>query len=766
MINIFNQNYEELGSLDKNLVLQTQGKVKIQYGKKFIDLLNNNGELNVEVPEIFKKVSSKNEITSDGIYTIDDKVYINANGVLIELSPSGEETFYVSFITEQNASDEQKKQAQKNIGITFDSLSDAHKNITNGIVFINDSIYYIDEESESLLSLTTPLQQINNAGLSDPYDGAILQFKDGYWRYSNLPEVSINSSGELELNSPLSEINDSGLEYPENGRKILIWDNGTWKYVDLPSSGTTLNEPLAGINSAALGAHGDEDTAIVWDGSKWTFKKIGQSTKEVDLQLVIPQNPDPKKLELIYYGKENNIETSDLTLLFSTEAYELINLNPIKYFSNNRIHRWIEIKNNNTGSDKTITIRAQYGTVYKDLNLKLISSNVKLFLTLDKDVIPATETSEGDLDLKLKCWATGHYEIRRLNPDNTYTFICEYDSITTDIPIKISDKDSIINSIIKEESDQSKILNLTFKPKGPREPSSTVLFEAQLGNITVQKSVVQGEGIIRLPEFDFMKFHYTWQSQSQQDLDQGIRTLNTGIKINGFNLDEMFAGYSYLGETMMSPTLATPLKYKVFIDKTEVYYKDNNVEHEIGMGETFGNYKIPFTYQYPMGSRTIYPEGYSLAQYIIYGGDSDNGREETIINMKKIIEDLPSSSDVKSNYIYIYFYAKWLRSDYQTKNFKLYYTLHEHDSQIENGHFLKDYNSYTFTPVNINDVSSEYEHEQEYDTTESGSMNETNPGEPIATLRYNIDEGYGELLKGKIETEAEVKQNIDSIEWV
>jgi hypothetical protein len=52
MINVFNSNYEELGSLDKNLVLHTLGKVKIRYGRKYIDILNDKGELNVSIPKI------------------------------------------------------------------------------------------------------------------------------------------------------------------------------------------------------------------------------------------------------------------------------------------------------------------------------------------------------------------------------------------------------------------------------------------------------------------------------------------------------------------------------------------------------------------------------------------------------------------------------------------------------------------------------------------------------------------------------------------
>ena len=49
---IFNSEYTELGSTEMNLVLNTKGKLKIRYGNKFIDLLDEDGYLN---PELIRK---------------------------------------------------------------------------------------------------------------------------------------------------------------------------------------------------------------------------------------------------------------------------------------------------------------------------------------------------------------------------------------------------------------------------------------------------------------------------------------------------------------------------------------------------------------------------------------------------------------------------------------------------------------------------------------------------------------------------------------
>lgn len=54
---MFGSSQQELGSLDENLILNTAGKVKIRYGKKFVDLLNDKGELNFP-QEILQRITA------------------------------------------------------------------------------------------------------------------------------------------------------------------------------------------------------------------------------------------------------------------------------------------------------------------------------------------------------------------------------------------------------------------------------------------------------------------------------------------------------------------------------------------------------------------------------------------------------------------------------------------------------------------------------------------------------------------------------------
>ena len=86
MLKIFNNNYEEIGSLNKNLVLNTQGKVKIRFNKKFIDLLDNNGNINVKIPNVIEEKDDVNKISSNGIYIVNGVLYVYCNKTLIKVT--------------------------------------------------------------------------------------------------------------------------------------------------------------------------------------------------------------------------------------------------------------------------------------------------------------------------------------------------------------------------------------------------------------------------------------------------------------------------------------------------------------------------------------------------------------------------------------------------------------------------------------------------------------------------------------------------------
>lgn len=86
--NLFNKNHNELGSLDKDLILKTRGQVRIQFGKKFINLLNNKGQLDVKIPtiEYIKPVESTDLINSNGFYYYNGVIIAYVDGNTLEFA--------------------------------------------------------------------------------------------------------------------------------------------------------------------------------------------------------------------------------------------------------------------------------------------------------------------------------------------------------------------------------------------------------------------------------------------------------------------------------------------------------------------------------------------------------------------------------------------------------------------------------------------------------------------------------------------------------
>lgn len=180
-LSIFGKNQGEIGSLDKNLVLRTKGQVYIRFGKKYIELLNRKGELNVKIPKMLSKVESTDDISSDGFYLVDGNIYAYTNSELIQIS--GIEGQFISYAIEQELSQQEINIAQKNIGLKFNSLKDASSSIKEGIVFIGNKIYYLNKgESLEIYKLNDLLLSLNNSNLTTPEkDNFCISWNNGEW---------------------------------------------------------------------------------------------------------------------------------------------------------------------------------------------------------------------------------------------------------------------------------------------------------------------------------------------------------------------------------------------------------------------------------------------------------------------------------------------------------------------------------------------------------------------------------------------------------
>lgn len=121
-----------IGDKHSNLILQGSS-VKIQWGNKFIDVIKN-GKIASEEVKFIYQISSEDEIKQDGIYILNDELWVVIGDKHIKL---GSES-YISYIQEQKLTEDQQYIALKNLGFYYDTLEEA-QNAKNGIVYIADT---------------------------------------------------------------------------------------------------------------------------------------------------------------------------------------------------------------------------------------------------------------------------------------------------------------------------------------------------------------------------------------------------------------------------------------------------------------------------------------------------------------------------------------------------------------------------------------------------------------------------------------------------
>lgn len=138
-VGLFGRQFTEVGSSSSDFLIKTKGKVKIQWGNKFIDLIKD-GKIAVDGFQFYTAANKESIDGDDGFYITDDGgVYIKF-GDQEPINIFGEVgTTYVSFVESQETLPEQKLTAQKNIGFIFDTLEEARNaRLQNGIAYIAD----------------------------------------------------------------------------------------------------------------------------------------------------------------------------------------------------------------------------------------------------------------------------------------------------------------------------------------------------------------------------------------------------------------------------------------------------------------------------------------------------------------------------------------------------------------------------------------------------------------------------------------------------
>lgn len=240
---LFGRTYSTVGNSDSDFIIKTRGQVKVQWGKKFIDIIKD-GKLNVDVT-LIKEVSSIDSITSDGIYMLEgsNTVVVRINGVTVSLVSDNSDN-YVSFIRPQLTTDEQKKQAQRNIGLRYSTIQEAITDSAyNGILFIDsDKKLYIAEDGV----YTEYLSDISN-----PYNKQILIKKTIEREGEGIGALVVSGNGEdnsLVIGSQLQGLQvykeDNNAVVKGVGTMIEIYSDDS-HLIELASAGVTFKTRTA-----------------------------------------------------------------------------------------------------------------------------------------------------------------------------------------------------------------------------------------------------------------------------------------------------------------------------------------------------------------------------------------------------------------------------------------------------------------------------------------------------------------------------------------
>lgn len=246
MAQLFGKNYQEAGSSSSPLLLRSNGEIKLQWGNKFIDLVKN-GKINSESKDYIFTVDTSDEIKANGIYLVteDSSIWINVNNTKTQLSTT--DTTYVSFLTEQETTSEQKQQALTNLGLIYENVDALNKaGLVTGLAYVVESnkLYLIQNGVVSEYQVTSTLP---TSGKFDDLTISNLTIKNNTINSSQLT-LAINNISYLQLNDSILcsvpflvdklqsinyNYNKSGFAlYQDNGKSILDVDSVNWRNIE------------------------------------------------------------------------------------------------------------------------------------------------------------------------------------------------------------------------------------------------------------------------------------------------------------------------------------------------------------------------------------------------------------------------------------------------------------------------------------------------------------------------------------------------------
>lgn len=367
MAQLFGKNYQEAGSSSSPLLLRSNGEIKLQWGNKFIDLVKN-GKINSESKDYIFTADTSDEIKANGIYLVteDSSIWINVNNTKTQLSTT--DTTYVSFLTEQETTSEQKQQALTNLGLIYENVDALNKaGLVTGLAYVVESnkLYLIQNGVVSEYQVTSTLP---TSGKFDDLTISNLTIKNNTIN-SNQLILTINNIPYLQLNDNILcsvpflvdklqsinyNYNKSGFAlYQDNGKSVLDIDSLNWRNIEseLPKNQKTyITYTILGDFNIVTG---------VTDVSTETETESSEAESLYKLQLKYPNNISPNLSSYILAELETTYNIFLLTTKVTVQD---------------------DISYNQIVLDKNIPETHQLYVKFSDSSTKLYSRNdVKLF---------------------------------------------------------------------------------------------------------------------------------------------------------------------------------------------------------------------------------------------------------------------------------------------------------------------------------------------------------------------------------------------------
>lgn len=226
--------YETIGSNTSNLLLKSNGNIKLQWGNKLIDLIKN-GKIssNDNSNQIFI-ISNESEIKSEGFYILkeDDNfsfiIYKNKQ----KYNFSGTD-LYISTTEKQDFTSEQKSTALKNIGIIYSTLEELKEdNIENGIAYVieNNSLYKII--NKEIINFQANVEQIE-VEQTEEEEGKIINSSFKIILSISDNQYIILSNSEIKINHPLIIGKNSEIHSEENEFRLYVQDGISYLDIDV-----------------------------------------------------------------------------------------------------------------------------------------------------------------------------------------------------------------------------------------------------------------------------------------------------------------------------------------------------------------------------------------------------------------------------------------------------------------------------------------------------------------------------------------------------